>query len=135
MRAAIREQHVFEPRMRAEGHFERVVGGFGNETRLVWLDEEKQLISVHQPRIETQLHSRLPGKLPIRIDRRVEWIVRGRNVVRERGRGNLRLRPVVLLERVREFLAGKPDLPRKQAIRLESLPAVFCDGGGIDARE
>src|SRR5208282_6804559 len=101
----------------------------------VWLDEEKQLISVHQPRIETQLHSRLPGKLPIRIDRRVEWIVRGRNVVRERGRGNLRLRPVVLLERVREFLAGKPDLPRKQAIRLESLPAVFCDGGGIDARQ
>src|SRR5271156_284 len=121
--------------MSREAGVESVVGGIVNEYRFVGFYKEKKLVPVYKADGKPLINPGLQRKLSLRIDRCIERIVRCVHVVRQNGRGDFYIVPIVVPERIRELLAVEPDLPRQQSIVLQRSPVELRYRGIVIPRQ
>src|ERR1700730_2176849 len=121
--------------MRGQTHFKSVVGGIVDENSLAGLYEEKELVAIHQTGPEPIVDSRLAGEFSVKVDGGFEGIVSRREVMGERGRGELCFVPVMVVESVRQTFAVKPHLPGKDTVLLERAAIEFQNRVIVVARE
>src|SRR5579863_7793691 len=119
--------------MGAKRDIECVIGGIADELGFFRFYIEKKLVAVHEPRAETLVYSRLPGKASGVVDCCVEWVVRRGNVKRKRGSRKLCGSPILRLKSVGEFLAVNSNLPRQQAVGLQHVPRKFRCSCSVNA--
>src|SRR5580704_6414006 len=135
VRAAVGEQDVFEPGVRCQAVFERVVGWVVNEGGFVGLHEEEKLIAVNEAGGEPFVHARLIGQLAVHVYGGIERVMRRVYVMRQNRGRKPHLAPIVVVECVGKLLTVQANLPWEQTVLLERTAIEFCDGGIVLARQ